>query len=61
MRFWGLASRRVNEVVEFYGSREEAQQALAQVLRDEPDWRNIVFLVEVELPDPSAPPCRSLN
>jgi hypothetical protein len=61
MRVWGLASTRGNEVVEFFGSREEAQQALAQVLRDEPDWRNIVFLVAVELPDSTPPPRLSLN
>jgi hypothetical protein len=61
VRFWGLASRQVDEVIEFYRSRAEAEQALAQVLRDEPDWCKTVYLVSVELPDAAAPAPFSLS
>jgi hypothetical protein len=61
VRFWGLASRQVDEVIEFYRSRAEAEQALAEVLRDQPDWRETVYIVSVELADPCAPAPLALN
>ncbi len=36
---WGLADLFVDEVIEFYGSREQAERALDDVLRDEPIGR----------------------
>jgi hypothetical protein len=52
MIFYGLADERLNdfgEVVEFFGSREEAEAALRDVLRDEPDWKPIIGVAEIDL------------
>jgi hypothetical protein len=35
--FWGLASRELNEAIELYATRAEAEQALVDVLADEPN------------------------
>jgi hypothetical protein len=45
-----LRPRRLqpSEVVEFYGTREEAERTLRDVLRDELDWRDIPELLRVE-------------
>jgi hypothetical protein len=59
MLFWGLASRQFDEVIEFYGSREEADEALADVLADEPGWEHLLFVTPVELAGPQPGP--SLN
>lgn len=39
----------------------QAEQAFAEVLKDELDWKETVYLVSVELPDPSAPAPLSLS
>jgi hypothetical protein len=56
VRFWGLASREVTEVLELFGTEEEAEQALAEVLTDEPEWRDLLFIVVVELAAPLSGP-----
>jgi hypothetical protein len=57
--FWGLASRLVDEVIDLYASREEAEEALADVLGDEPGWEDLLFVARVELAGPQPSP--SLN
>jgi hypothetical protein len=52
--FFGLASRRLEEVVEFYDTAEQAAAALSDALRDEPQWRGDLYVVAVLLPDPAA-------
>ncbi len=47
---WGLADLFVDEVIEFYGSREQAERALDEVLRDEPDWEGMLEVVKVPRP-----------
>jgi hypothetical protein len=47
---WGLADRFVDEVIEFYGSREQAERALRAVLEDEPDWAGMMQVVPVSVP-----------
>ncbi len=49
VRFYGLADYSVQEVVEFYLTREQAEEALREVLADEPDWAGILEIVEVEI------------
>ena len=39
---WGLADRFVDEVIETYRSREQAERALEAVLIDEPDWEGMM-------------------
>jgi hypothetical protein len=43
--FYGLADYSLQEVVEFYATREEAEKTLRDVLQDEPQWREILGLV----------------
>jgi hypothetical protein len=57
--FWALASRELDEVIEFFGSPEQAQEALAGVLLDEPEWADLLFVTPVELAGPELAP--SLN
>jgi len=50
---YGLADYRLNdfgEVIEFYVSRDDADAALADVLRDEPEWFGELGVVRVEFP-----------
>ena len=47
---WGLADRFVDEVIEVYLTREQAEQALRTVLADEPDWEGMLEVVPLGLP-----------
>ncbi len=42
---WALADRFVDEVIQVYRSREQAERALAAVLRDEPEWEGMIEVV----------------
>jgi hypothetical protein len=44
-----LANREFGQVIEFFVSREKAEEALRDVLADEPGWRGIVGIAEVDL------------
>jgi hypothetical protein len=48
-RLYGLASRQSGDVDEWRPSREEAEQVLAEVLKDEPDLAGTLYIAEVEL------------
>ncbi|HMI99249.1 MAG TPA: hypothetical protein VK488_05395 [Gaiellaceae bacterium] len=51
MTFYGLADFRLNdfgEVIEFYNSQAEADAALNDVLRDEPEWAGELGVIAVE-------------
>jgi hypothetical protein len=55
MTFYGLADYRLSgcelgEIIEFYSSQHEAEQALRDVLADEPEWQGELGVVAVELP-----------
>ena len=52
MRTWALVSRETSAVVEWFPSRTDADEALAAVLHDEPDWKGIVYVAEFDV-DPS--------
>ena len=54
MVFWGLASRELNEAIELYASRAEAEQALVDVIIDEPSWECLLFVTRIELAGPEA-------
>jgi hypothetical protein len=43
-----LTDTDLGEVVEFFASREEAEKALRDVLTDEPDWKGIVGVAEID-------------
>jgi hypothetical protein len=44
-----LIDTELGEVIEFFASREEAEEALRDVLVDEPEWRGIVDIAEIDL------------
>jgi hypothetical protein len=46
--FYGLVTREVQSVVDFYLTREEAEATLRDVLADEPDWQETVGLVRLD-------------
>ena len=55
MNFYGLADytlggSKLGEVIEFYSSRKEAEQALKEVLADEPEWEGQLGVEVVALP-----------
>lgn len=50
---WGLADHFVDEVIELYRSREQAERALANVLRDEPEWEGMIEVVPVPAQSPA--------
>ncbi len=47
--FFGIADYELNEIIDFWPSRDDAEQALADVLRDEPEWVGMVGVESVEI------------
>jgi hypothetical protein len=45
---YGLADYKLAEIIEFYPSREAAEEALRQVVHDEPDWAEVLDVEGVE-------------
>ena len=39
--FYAVVSDEIERMIEFFWSRDEAEEMLAPVLRDEPDWRDV--------------------
>jgi hypothetical protein len=54
MLFWGLASRELDEAIELYATRAAAEQALIDVVADEPAWEHLLFVTPVELAGPES-------
>ena len=52
---YGLADRRLTaerplgQVIEIYGSRQDVEEALRAVLRDEPSWAGDISVLELPL------------
>jgi hypothetical protein len=49
MVVWGVVSSEIEQVIEFLGSRHEAEEMLADVVRDEPDWLEQFRIERIEL------------
>ena len=49
---WALADRFVDEVIELYRSREQAERALRAVLADEPGWAGMIEVVPIRVSNP---------
>jgi hypothetical protein len=45
----GVVSSEIEQVIEFFGSRNEAERMLAEVVRDEPEWVNAFRVERIEL------------
>jgi hypothetical protein len=48
MILWGLVDLDLQEAVELFPSRASAEEALADVLRDEPEWADLLAVQPVE-------------
>jgi hypothetical protein len=46
---WALVQAGDTEAIDVFLSREEAEDALANCLRDEPGWRGLLRVEEIEL------------
>lgn len=49
MRFFGVVDGWVEEAVELFVRREEAERMLAEVLADEPQWQDLLWVELIEL------------
>jgi hypothetical protein len=45
----GVVSSEIEQVIEFFGTRREAERMLAEVIADEPDWADRFRVERVEL------------
>jgi hypothetical protein len=45
MTFWGLADYQVNEIIEVFAERADAEKMLRDCLSDEPDWLGTLEVV----------------
>ncbi len=49
MRFFGLCDGLLDEAVELFVRREDAELMLAEVLADEPRWQELLWVELIEL------------
>jgi hypothetical protein len=49
MVVWGVVSSEIEQVIEFFGSLEEAERVLAVIVRDEPEWVDDFRIERIEL------------
>jgi hypothetical protein len=50
-----LVDHRLEEAIEFFATREEAEETLATVLLDEPDWAEQLEIVETDFSEFARP------
>ena len=50
---WGLVDTFVDELIACYGSRDQAERALLDVLADQPEWAGTFEIVPVPTPTKS--------
>jgi hypothetical protein len=48
VKLYGIASKQSKDVDEFFVTRGEAERVLEQVLEDEPDFDNVLFVAEID-------------
>ena len=53
MTYYGLGSRLVNETIELYDSREQAEDVVRTVLELAPGLADDICVVEIELEEPN--------
>jgi hypothetical protein len=49
MVVWGVVSSEIEQVIEFFRTRREAERMLAEVVRDEPEWLEHFRVERIEL------------
>ena len=45
----GVVSSEIEQVIEFFRTRREAERMLAEVVRDEPNWQELFYIERIEL------------
>ena len=45
----GVVSSEIEQVIEFFRTRREAERMLAEVVRDEPNWQELFYIECIEL------------
>ena len=53
MVIWGLIETELQEAIELFVSRFDAEAALAAVLDDEPEWEGLLTVEPIKLVGPS--------
>jgi hypothetical protein len=48
MRAWALVEVGDSEAIDIFVREDDAQRALEECFRDEPEWRDLLQVVEVE-------------
>jgi hypothetical protein len=48
MVVWGVVSSEIEQVIEFFRTRREAERMLAEV-RDEPNWQDLFYIERIDL------------
>jgi hypothetical protein len=49
MVVWGVVSSEIEEVIELFRTRREAERMLAEVVRDESNWQELFYIERIEL------------
>jgi hypothetical protein len=49
MVVWAVVSSEIEQVIEFFRTRREAERMLAELLRDEPHWQELFYIERIEL------------
>ena len=49
MVVWGVVSSEIEQVIEFFRTRHEAEPMLAEVVQDEPNWQDVFYIERIEL------------
>jgi hypothetical protein len=55
VRLYALVESGDDEAIDLYLSEQDAQRALEDCLRDEPQWRGMLSVAEVELSAENSP------
>ena len=53
MHVYALIDLSLPEAIDVYVRREDAERTLAELLRDEPDWRTLLSIAEIALGVPA--------
>jgi hypothetical protein len=49
MLVWAVVSAKSEQAIDLFPTRDEAEEMLAQVLEDEPDWEEVLRIERLEL------------
>jgi hypothetical protein len=53
MQVWAVVSHDIEQAIELFPTKRKAEEMLALVLEDEPEWRDIMSIERLELGEES--------